>query len=191
MPIIEGELQTSSEDTAGCADLDAFSCGDKRHSYEETVERIVAYHHARAQHPSVTLRVTWELPARTLVGLCVILWKYGPKMEHPLLDGPEYQDAAYIDVITLSDRYRGGFTCPDGTPVSDFVLIEALRHIEDHEGAMPIVQAVIERANTPSQELFARYGFRQPIVTEPDLLYVRRANPELDGVPPLSWAPAC
>jgi hypothetical protein len=175
MPIIAGELQTYTESLAGCHDLDDFSCGDKRHSYERTVERIVSAHRNGRGHPGATLRVTRELPARTLVGLSIILWRAGPKVRHDLLPADLYQDATYIDVIALSEGYRGegGFTCQDGTPVSDFVLIEALRYIEEHEGAMPIVQAVIEAENGPSQELFRRHDFEQPIVTQPDLLFVR------------------
>lgn len=50
MPIIAGELQTDTENATDCADLATFSCGDKRHSYEDTVERIIARHHA-GTHP--------------------------------------------------------------------------------------------------------------------------------------------
>ena len=177
MPTIEGELQTYTEDATECVELDNFSCGDKRHSYEETVDKIVAKYHALAP-PGVTLRVTRELPSRTLVGLSIISWKFGPKLRHRLIKEREYDDAAYVDVLALSDQYRGGFTCKDGTPVSDFLMTETLRYIEEHEGEMPIVQVLIEPENDPSRHLCVRHGFEQPFVTAPDLLYIRRRDAE-------------
>ncbi len=177
MPTIEGELQTYTENATECAELAIFSCGDKRHSYEATVERIVAKYRA-VTHPTVTLRITRELPSRTLVGLGIISWKFGPKLRHRLIKEHEYTGAAYVDVVALSEQYRGGFTCKDGTPVSDFLMMETLRYIEEHEGEMPIVQAMIEPENDPSRDLCARHGFEQPFVTAPDLLYVRLPDAE-------------
>jgi hypothetical protein len=181
MPIIAGELQTDTENATDCADLANFSCGDKRHSYEDTVERIIARHHA-GTHPyaDTSLRVTREMPAGTVVGLSIILWKYGPRIRHRWLPEDQYKDAAYIDVLTLSENYRGegGYKCQDGTPASDFVLAEALRHIEEHEGKMPVVQGMVERDNDLSRDLLARHGFEQPFVTPGDLLYVRLPEEE-------------
>lgn len=177
MPTIEGELETFTEEASLCADLDGFSCGDKRHAYEETVEKIIAYHRANVSSGK-TLRVTRELPGATLVGLSIISWKFGPKVRHRFINEDEYRDAAYVDVVTLSNDYRGGFTCKDGTSVSDFLLTETLQYIEEHEGKMPIVQALIEEANDHSRDLCARHGFEQPFVTSPDLLYVRLPDAE-------------
>lgn len=173
MPIIEGDLQTATETAQECTELASFSCGDKRYAYEATVERIVARHRDQGLHGNVTLRVTRELPSRALVGLSIISWKAGPILRHRLIPVDEYMDAAYVHVIALSKDYRGRYTCRDGTPLSDFIVMETLRHIEEHEKNMPIVQALIEPDNDPSRDMCARHGFEQPFVTAPDLLYVR------------------
>jgi hypothetical protein len=180
MPIIEGELQTFTENIQRCADLANFSCGDKRHSYEDTVERIIALHHGRCPSADTTLRVTREMPAGTLVGLSIILWKHGPRIRHRWLPEDLYADAAYIDILALSENYRGegGYKCRDGTPVSDFVLAETLRHIEEHEGRMPVVQGVVEADNDDCRDLLARHKFEQPFVPAGDLLYVRLPEDE-------------
>jgi hypothetical protein len=185
MPIIAGELQTDTENATECADLANFSCGDKRHSYEDTVERIIARHHAGTHpHADASLRVTREMPAGTLVGLSIILWKFGPRIRHRWFPEDQYKDAAYIDVLALSEHYRGegGYECQDGTPVSDFVLAETLRHVEEHEGRMPVVQGMVESDNELSRELLVRHGFEQPFVMPGDLLYVR-LPPEEDEQP--------
>jgi len=110
--------------------------------------------------------------------LSIILWKYGPRIRHRWLPEDQYGDAAYIDVLALSEDYRGegGYKCQDGTPVSDFVLAETLRHIEEHEGKMPVVQGLVERDNDPSRDLLVRHGFEEPFVLPGDLLYVRRPD---------------
>lgn len=69
MPIIEGELQTYTETALTCSELAHFSCGDKRHAYEATVERIVALYCDGGLSGDVTLRVTRELPSRALVAV--------------------------------------------------------------------------------------------------------------------------
>ncbi len=175
MPTIEGELQTRTEDAERCAELSHFSCGDGRLDAEGVVESIVAEHHA-GEHPLATLRVTRLLPSGSLVGLTAIEWK-GVHFEHPLFPMAAYRDAAYVAVIALSAQYRGGYTSCDGLSLSDVLLIDVLRHIcLSRNGTMPPVQALIAPDNWPSRNLFARYGFVQPIVTEPDLLYIRPRN---------------
>jgi hypothetical protein len=178
MPIIEGELQTFTENVQQCADLASFSCGDKRHSYEDTVERIIALHRGVSPSADATLRVTRAMPAGTVVGLSIILWKYGPRIRHRWLSEDLYADASYIDVLALSEDYRGGYECRDGTPVSDFILAETLRHIQEHEGKMPVVQGVVEADNDDCRNLLARHGFEQPFVLPGDLLYVRLPEDE-------------
>ncbi len=185
MPIIEGELQTYTETALICSELVHFSCGDKRHAYEATVERIVALYRDGGLSGDVTLRVTRELPSRTLVAVSIISWKAGPIIRHRLIREAEYRDAAYIDLIALSEQYRGRFTCQDGTPLSDFVVRETLGHIEEHETVMPIVQALIEPDNDDSRDMCFRHGFEQPFVTSPDLLYIRRPDDAI-RVPALS-----
>ena len=134
MPIIEGDLQTNTETARECSELASFSCGDKRNAYEATVERIVAGYRDKGLSGDVTLLVTRELPSRTLVGLSIISWKFGPVVRHRLISEDEYRDAAYVHVIALSRQYRGRYTCRDGTPVSDFIVMETLRHIESTRG---------------------------------------------------------
>src|ERR1017187_2440720 len=107
MPIIEGDLQTNTETAQECTELASFSCGDKRHAYEATVERIVARHRDQGLKGNVTLRVTRELPSRALVALSIISWKAGPVLRHRLIPEDEYMDAAYVHVIALSKDYRG------------------------------------------------------------------------------------
>jgi hypothetical protein len=171
MPTIAGELETCTEDATNCDDLVDFSCGDGRLPAEQTVEKIVAAY--RSGRQSATLRVTREMPCRTLVGLTAIEWK-GPVLRNPRFPMDGYGDAAYIAVLTLSEQYRGGYRSKGGTPLSRVLLIDALHHIADRNGgAVPPVQAIIESANAPSRALFESLGFEQPVVTSPDLLYVR------------------
>lgn len=172
MPEIAGELQTCTETTDECTELAEFSCGDGRHSAEAAVERIVA-DHCGNKRSDITLLATRETPSKALVGL-TILHAEGLVLEHPSFEDGAYKDAVYIAVISLSAQYRGGYTLPDGTPLSSVLLREALRHIaEEAEGEIPPVQAVIEPGNGLSRTLFESFGFEQPIETTPDLLYVR------------------
>lgn len=179
MPLVEGDLQTSTETAQECTELAGFSCGDKRHAYEATVERIVARYRVQGLNGDLTLRVTREMPSRALVGLSIISWKAGPVFRHRLIREDEYREAAYVHVIALSEDYRGRYTCQDGTPLSDFVVMETLSHIEAHEIDMPIVQALIEPDNDPSRDMCVRHGFEQPFVTAPDLLYIRLPDDEM------------
>jgi ribosomal protein S18 acetylase RimI-like enzyme len=172
MPEIAGELQTCTESTDECTELAEFSCGDGRHPAEAAVERIVA-DHCGNKRSDISLLVTREMPSKALVGLAIIHWK-GLVLEHPSFDDDGYEDATYIAVLALSAQYRGGYTLPDGTPLSSILLREALRHIaEEAEGEIPPVQAVIEPSNGLSRALVESFGFVQPIETSPDLLYVR------------------
>jgi hypothetical protein len=178
MPVIEGDLVTSTESAEECLELATFSCGDKRYAYEETVERIVG-HFREGRIAGATLRVTREMPSAALVGLSIIELRAGPRIRHRLLPEDEFRDAAYAHVMALSGVYRGGYTTPDGAAVSDFIVAEMLGHIRDSEGAMPVIQAFIESDNELSQEMCFRNGFEQPFVTEPDLLYVRYPDIEV------------
>jgi hypothetical protein len=178
MPVIGGELQTFTETATECADLDRFSCGDKRHAYETTVERIIALHRF-GTHPEgpATLRVTREMPAGTPVAVAFIYWRFGPRLRHRWLSGDEYAGAAYLDVLALSETYRaeGDPFTYEGLPVSDYVLAETLRFIEEHEGEMPIVQGLVEADNDACRDLLVRHGFEQPFESGlggGDLLYV-------------------
>ncbi|MGH2879335.1 MAG: hypothetical protein ACRDK4_07015 [Solirubrobacteraceae bacterium] len=178
MPVIEGELLTCTESAEECLELASFSCGDKRYMYEETVERLVE-HFREGRITGATLRVTREMPSAALVGLSIIELRAGPCIRHRLIPEDEYRDAAYAHVITLSAEYRGGYRCLDGTPVSDIIVMEALRYIRETEGTMPVVQALIEPANELSRDMCFRNGFEQPFVTSPDLLYVRHPDVEV------------
>jgi hypothetical protein len=180
MPTIAGELRTSTEDATQVEDLAEFSCGDGRLAAERTVENIVAAYHSGRQQ--ATLRVTREVPDGALVGVVAIEWK-GAVLRNPLFPVDAYSDAAYIAVLTLSGQYRGGYTTQDGASLSHALLLDALQHIADvNDGSMPPVQAIIEAANAPSRALFESFGFTQPIVTSPDLLYIRpRALPIQEG----------
>jgi ribosomal protein S18 acetylase RimI-like enzyme len=172
MPEIAGELQTCTETTGECAELAEFSCGDGRHPAEAAVERIIA-DHCGNKRSDISLLVTREMPSNALVGLTIVHSK-GLILEHPSFEGDAYKDAVYIAAVALSAQYRGGYTLPDGTPLSSVLLREALRHIaEEAEAEIPPVQAVIEPGNGLSRTLFESFGFVQPIETSPDLLYVR------------------
>jgi hypothetical protein len=51
---------------------------------------------------------------------------------------------------------------------------DALDYIDsDTASEMPPVQAIIDPQNAPSRSLCEHFGFIQPIMTEPDLWYVR------------------
>lgn len=178
MPVIEGELVTRTESVGECLELASFSCGDKRHRHEETVERIVG-HFREGRIAGATLRVTREMPSAALVGLSILELRAGPYIRHRLISEDEYRDATYAHVVALSAQYRGGYTCLDGIPVSDFIVAEMLRYIRRREGTMPVVQALIEPDNELSREMCFRNGFEQPFVTSPDLLYVRYPDVEI------------
>lgn len=172
MPTIAGELQTCTEDATECDDLVDFSCGDGRLSAEAAVERIVAGCRSGGL-PGVTLRATREVPPGTLVGITAIEWP-GLVLRHPDFPGDAYADAAYIAVLTLSEQYRGGYRTQDGEPLSHALMADALRSIAlAVDGEIPPVQAIVDPLNAPSRALCAHFGFIQPIVTEPDLWYVR------------------
>lgn len=172
MPTIAGELQTCTEDATECGDLVDFSCGDGRLSAEAAVERIVAGCKS-GKLPGVTLRVTRETPPGMLVGITAIEWP-GLVLRHPDFPGDAYADAAYIAVLALSEQYRGGYRTQDGEPLSHALMADALRFIASAvDGEMPPVQAIIDSRNVPSRTLCEHFGFIQPIVTEPDLWYVR------------------
>lgn len=180
MPEIAGELQTCTESTDECIELAEFSCGDGRHPAEAAVERIVA-DHCGNKRSDISLLVTREMPSKALVGLTIIHWK-GLVLEHPSFDEDAYEDAVYIAVLALSAQYRGGYTLPDGTPLSSILLREALCHLaEGTENEIPPVQAVIEPSNGLSRALVESFGFVQPIETSPDLLYVRPRGLAVEG----------
>lgn len=179
MPTIAGELRTSTEDASECDELTGFSCGDGRLAAEATVERIVAAYCSGEQN--ATLRVTREMPEETLVGVVAIEWK-GPVLRNPLFPVDAFGDAAYIAVLTLSEHYRGGYKTQESTPLGRALLLDALRHISEvTDGAIPPVQAIIEAANAPSRALFESFGFKQPIITSPDLLYIRPRGLPIEG----------
>lgn len=71
---------------------------------------------------------------------------------------------------------------PGRNPLSDFVVRETLRHIEEHEKVLPIVQALIEPDNDDSRDMCFRHGFEQPFVTSPDLLYIRRPDDAIRAI---------
>lgn len=172
MPTIAGELQTSTEDATQCEGLADFSCGDGRLIAEGAVNRIVAGCRNGKLGES-TLRVTRELPQGALVGLAAIEWP-GLLFRHPSLDGDAYADAAYIVVLSLAEDYRGGYRTKDGEPLSHVLMGDALRHIaSESDGEIPPVQAIIDPNNGPSRALADHFGFIQPLVTKPDLWYVR------------------
>jgi len=177
MPIIEGTLQTDTEVAAECADLAAFSCGDGRlPAAEDDVNAIVAELHG-GDYPDAVLRVTREMPVGTLVGIAAIEPRKGPIIDHPVIPEKDNEDAAYVVVLTLSGGYRGSYTCKDGRPLSEVLVLEALRYlVTENDGAIPPVQAVIARANTPSREMVERYGFVNPIETIGDRFYIRARN---------------
>ncbi|MHB1468850.1 MAG: hypothetical protein ACYCU0_09630 [Solirubrobacteraceae bacterium] len=179
MPKIDGELSTATETPGQCAELMSFSCGDKRHQYEATVEQIVGYFR-RGEIPGATMRVTREAPSGNLVGLSIMTFKAGPILRHRLIREDEYKDATYVHVLALSAAYRGGFTyTDDNVPLSDFLIGETLRYIDEYEGKTPIVQALIAPDNERSRDMCFRNGFEQPFVTAPDLLYVRYPDAEV------------
>lgn len=172
MPTIAGELLTSTEDATKCEDLVDFSCGDGRLPAEGAVERIVAGCRA-GRLRDVIFRVTREAPPGTLVGVTAIEWP-GLVLRHPSLNGDAFADAAYIVVLSLSAEYRGGYRTQRGEPLSHVLMTDALQHIgSEAEGQMPPVQAIIDPQNARSRALCERFGFIQPIVTEPDLWYLR------------------
>ncbi|HEY2537383.1 MAG TPA: hypothetical protein VGI24_10420, partial [Solirubrobacteraceae bacterium] len=179
MPRIEGELWTTTETPEQCVELASFSCGDKRHGHEATVERIVGYYRD-GEIPAATLRVTREAPSGGLVGLSILTFRAGPIIRHRLISEAEYENATYVHVLALSANYRGGFTYKsDDTLLSDFLITETLGYINEHEDGMPIVQALIEPGNERSREMCFRNGFEQPFVTSPDLLYVLHPDAEV------------
>ena len=107
------------------------------------------------------------------MGLAVIEWP-GLVLRHPSLGGDAYADAAYIAVLSLSRKYRGGYRTQKGEPLSHALMVDALRHIGSvADGEIPPVQAIIDPQNGPSRDLCEHFGFIQPFVTEPDLWYVR------------------
>lgn len=174
MPTLEGALHTATEAATECADLAAFSCGDGRlPAAEDDVDAIVAELHA-GDYPDAVLRVTREMPSGTLVGIAAIEPRKGPIIEHSVIPEKDNEDAAYVVVLTLSAAYRGGYTCKDGKPLSEVLVLETLRYlVAENDGATPPVQAVIARANAPSRGLVERYGFVNPIETIGDLFYIR------------------
>jgi hypothetical protein len=173
MPTIAGELSTSTEDATECADLAEFSCGDGHLAAEGVVERIISACRT-GEKEVVTFRVTREMPPGHLVGLAAIDWP-GLVYRSPAFPRDAFEDAAYIAVISLAARYRGGYTTADGKPLSHVLLADALEHIsaDSESEEMPPVQAIIEPANVRSRALFEHFGFIQPVVTSPDLWYLR------------------
>ncbi len=185
MPTIEGTLQTDTEVAVECSDLATFFCGDGRlPAAEDDVNAIVAELHA-GDYPDAVLRVTREMPAGTLVGIAAIEPRKGPIIDHPVIPEKDNEDAAYVVVLTLSAGYRGGYTCKEGKPLSEVLVLETLRYlVAENDGVIPPVQAVIARANAPSREMVERYGFVNPIDTIGDLFYIRARNlPLPSGAP--------
>lgn len=183
MPTIAGELRTSTEDAEDCEGLDGFSCGDGRLVAEGAVERIISNCH-NGKLSKATLRVTREMPQSTLVGIAAVEWP-GLVLRHPSLNGDAFADAAYIAVLSLAEEYRGGYRTQTGEPLSHVLMKDALQHIESSaEGAMPPVQAIIDPQNPPSRHLCEAFGFIQPLVTEPDLWFVRPRGLTADSAPP-------
>ncbi|HEV7515779.1 MAG TPA: hypothetical protein VGR07_05725 [Thermoanaerobaculia bacterium] len=172
MPTIAGELRTSTEDPQECEDLVGFSCGDGRLAAEGAIERIVSSCRT-GKLPDATLRVTREMPQGALVGVTAIEWP-GLVLRNPLLNGDAFADAAYIAVLSLVEEYRGGYRTQEGEPLSHVLMKDALDYIDsDTASEMPPVQAIIDPQNAPSRSLCEHFGFIQPIMTEPDLWYVR------------------
>jgi len=172
MPTIAGELQTSTEDATECDDLVDFSCGDGRLEAEAAVERIVAGCRS-GRLSGITMRVTREVPPGALVGISAIEWP-GLVLRHPDFPSDAYKDAAYVAVLALNAQYRGGYQVQNGEPLSHALMADALRFIASAvDGEVPPVQAIIDPRNAPSRALCEHFGFIQPIVTEPDLWYVR------------------
>lgn len=133
--------------------------------------------------PDATLRVTREMPQRALVGVTAIE-RPGLVLRHPSLNGNAFADAAYIAVLSLAEEYRGGYRSKDDEPLSHILMKDALRYIgAKTEGEIPPVQAIIDPQNVPSRSLCEHFGFIQPIVTEPDLWYVRPRGLPLDKGP--------
>lgn len=171
MPVIAGELRTSTEGAADCSGLDEFSCGDGRIDAEETVEDIVG-DYAGGLNSFVTLRVTRELPKGDLVGVAGIE-DGGVGYDHPLFQMDDWKDPVYLAVLTLSAAYRGRFVTQDGTPLSHVLMRDALEFLSSQNGGVvPSVQAVIAQENAPSRILAQAFGFEM-IPTLGNLLYVR------------------
>lgn len=119
--------------------------------------------------------MTRESQGHTIVGLVVV------EDTGALIDDDrfrEFQDAAHVVVLALSARYRHRgerYRCEHGTPLSEVLLSHAFRYLADlNGGVMPAVQAVVAKANEPSQKLVERHGFEiPPIRTIGGLFYVR------------------
>jgi len=183
MPVIAGELGTSTEGADDCAELSAFTCGDGRIGAEQTVDEIVKGYTAAEGAALPTLRVTREHPSGSLVGL-VAIKDGGVGYEHPLFQMPDWTDPIYIAVLTLSSAYRGGYRLQDGTPVSHVLLRDALSFTASKNGGeVPTLQAIIAPENGSSRILFQEHGFEM-IPTSPELLYIRPKGLAIPGGEP-------
>jgi len=123
------------------------------------------------------------MPQSTLVGIAAVEWP-GLVLRHPSLNGDAFADAAYIAVLSLAEEYRGGYRTQADEPLSHALMKDALQYIETSaEGEMPPVQAIIDPQNSPSRRLCEAFGFTQPIITEPDLWFVRPRGLAADSDP--------
>jgi hypothetical protein len=183
MPVIAGELRTSTESADDCAELPAFTCGDGRIGAEQTVDEIVQGYTVAEAAALPTLRVTREHPSGSLVGL-VAIKDGGVGYEHPLFQMPDWTDPVYIAVLTLSSAYRGGYRLEDGTPVSYVLLRDAMSFAaSQNAGEAPTLQAIIAPENESSRTLFQAHGFEM-IPTSPELLYIRPKGLAIPGDEP-------
>lgn len=174
MPTIPGELRTAVEDPTTCAELADLTCGDARLHAEDVVEQIIGILH-RGEWPSATMLVTREMPSGTMVGLSAIRWE-PISVQSPDFPADAYQDAVYLAVLTLTERFRGRYTSRDGQPLSEVLANEAYCHIAAaRSGEMPPVQAIVDFDNGPSLALTRTQGFEVHMTFEDtrELLLVR------------------
>lgn len=141
--------------------LQGFSCGGMN-EFEREVDEIVDLFRTGHRPAQLQFLVGREPNSHSLVGLCAIHEREMPGVS---------PGAMYVGIIGISLPFRGR-RLPDGTRIGDWLLHMSLTQLQSSWRVMPLVWALIDRANQPSIDMFERHGFAE-IPNQGYALYVR------------------
>lgn len=151
MTEIGEDLDSFAVDPKHYAPLRRFSCGERGWRSEEEVNKLVR-EYASGRHKGGIFRVTVD-ERKELVGVAAF---QAAASSQPILG--RFPGFPYISVIGLSERYRGGETARGR--LGNFVLVDALRAINQRWGGASDTFALVDPNNRGSRDLFERNGFR-------------------------------
>jgi ribosomal protein S18 acetylase RimI-like enzyme len=180
VPVLTGSLSFRTIDPTADPVLDGFCCGERGKRSENDVHGVIRQLRS-GERTIPEVRVAEEVPPGRLVGV-VAVGQIGFQDRRLVA----YNGAPYITVIALSKDYRGAENRGDGSPLGDFLMVDALTLIDRRRGGgMPRVFAFVDEANAASCELFQRHGFEliiRAISPEADALFRRPKNLKVSSI---------